>query len=426
MTKRIMVFPCGSEIGLEIFRSLRYSVHFDLVGASSVDDHGQFVFDDYIGALPFHTDPAFPRVLKSLIKEYQIDAIYPAMDAVAETIMDLQGELGIRIIGSSPDVTRICASKRFTYHKLADVVPVPKVFASLSEVVEYPLFIKPDRGYGSRNTLLAHNEHSAKSHLEKSHPDEMVLVEYLPGKEWTVDCFSDRNGELLFHGARLRRRVSNGISVNTRHCDELNDYFGDWARSINNSLRPRGAWFFQAKLDKKGTPKLLEVAARLGGSSSLYRCQGVNFALLSAFDAFDYNVSICKNNYSIEMDRALDNRYRTDIVYDRVYVDLDDCLVIKGKVNSTLVAFLYSAFSEGKRLSLITRHATDPVVTLRRYRLEHLFDEVIHVQDRFKPKSLFIAEVGSIFIDDSNAERAEVSRSLGIPVFSPDMVEALI
>ena len=47
--KRILVFPCGSEIALEIYRSLKYSIHFELVGASSIDDHGKFVYKEYIG-----------------------------------------------------------------------------------------------------------------------------------------------------------------------------------------------------------------------------------------------------------------------------------------------------------------------------------------------------------------------------------------
>ena len=59
MKKNILVFPCGSEVALEIHRSLRYSSHFNLIGASSVDDHGRFVFESYIDGLPFFTDEGF-------------------------------------------------------------------------------------------------------------------------------------------------------------------------------------------------------------------------------------------------------------------------------------------------------------------------------------------------------------------------------
>ena len=56
---KILVFPCGSEIGLEIHRSLKYSVHIELLGGSSVEDHGKFVFENYIGKIPFIDDSDF-------------------------------------------------------------------------------------------------------------------------------------------------------------------------------------------------------------------------------------------------------------------------------------------------------------------------------------------------------------------------------
>ena len=39
-----------------------------------------------------------------------------------------------------------------------------------------------------------------------------------------------------------------------------------------------GSWFFQMKRDSEGHLKLLEIAPRIGGTSSLYRIKGVNFS----------------------------------------------------------------------------------------------------------------------------------------------------
>lgn len=425
MAKRILVFPCGSEIGLEIHRSIRYSTHFELVGASSVDDHGRFVFEEYVGGLPHHLHPYFAVSLERVVRDYRIDAIYPAMDAVAETINDLGPQLGVVVIGSRPEVTSLCASKTATYRELDGVVPVPQYYRELKEVRQFPVFIKPDRGYGSRNTLLARDADSADSFLTRFDTSSMLLVEYLPGEEWTIDCFSDRHGELCFHAARSRSRISNGISVHTKPSTEHQKQFEQWARAIHDKLCPRGAWFFQAKLAANGQPKLLEVAARLGGSSGLFRCQGVNFALLSAFDAFDMDVSIEPNTYRIEMDRALDNRYKLDFEYAHVFVDLDDCLIVRGQVNRQLVSFLHKAIAEGKRLTLITRHLRDPMITLREFRISELFDRIIHIRSKEEKKSAYIDVNNAIFIDDSHAERRDVARVHGVPVFAPDMIEAL-
>ena len=86
MKKNILVFPCGSEIGLEVYRSVKNSTHFNLIGASSVDDHGKFVFENYIDGIPFITDSSFIDVMKKVVAENKIDAIYPAMDAVIEIL----------------------------------------------------------------------------------------------------------------------------------------------------------------------------------------------------------------------------------------------------------------------------------------------------------------------------------------------------
>jgi len=404
---------------------MRYSTHFHLVGASSVDDHGRFVYDDYVGDLPLHDQSDFAERLAEVVRLHHIDAIYPAMDAVAETLQNLAGALGVIVIGSSPDATATCASKSATYDLLEGTVPLARRFASLDQVDHFPIFIKPDRGYGARNTLLAETRDAARGFLARPHTVPMLLLEYLPGREWTVDCFSDRHGRLRFHGVRGRNRISNGISVNTTPSDHHAGEFRTWAQSINNALRPRGAWFFQARQDATGQPKLLEVAARLGGSSSLFRCTGVNFALLSAFDAFGLDVEIAPNHYAIELDRALDNRYRINIDYQHIFVDLDDCLLIHGKINPALIGFLYKAVSDGKQLTLLTRHHQDPAITLSQYRIESLFDRVVHIRPE-ESKSLYVDSHDAIFIDDSHAERRDVAERVGIPVFAPDMIEALL
>lgn len=414
MKKRILVFPCGSEIGLEIHRSIQHSTHFALIGASSVDDHGRFVYEDYIGGVPMHTDTDFAAALKEIIRTKQIDAIYPTMDAVAETLHNLAAKLGVIVIGSSKETTAICADKRKTYTALHGHIPLARSYNSLDEVEHYPIFIKPAKGYGARGAAKANNRRHAQLLLEASDNQDMLIQECLTGTEWTIDCFSDRHGKLRFHGVRSRNRVSNGISVNTTECDRHAQEFAQWADTINSILKPRGAWFFQAKQAVDGQPRLLEVAARLAGSSALFRIKGVNFALLSCFDAFGQDVEILVNDFNVELDRALCNRYKLDIEYTHVYVDLDDCLIVDGKVNYELVAFLYKAIDEGKHICLITRHRGDLKETLEKYRLTQIFDEIVHVTDG-QPKTNFMTTKNAVFFDDSFAEAIQVINKSSIP-----------
>ncbi len=170
---------------------------------------------------------------------------------------------------------------------------------------------------------------------------------------------------------------------------------------------------------------MLEVASRLGGSSGLYRNLGINFALLSIFDVFGYDVAVQPSAYPIEMARPLSNRFRLGLEYEVIYVDLDDCMIIKDRVNTEIIGFLYHALNCGKRIILMTKHSGDVLATLSKHRLSNLFDEIIHLKPE-EEKSDRISMRNAIFIDDSFQERSKVRSRHGIAVFSPDMIESLV
>lgn len=423
MKKNILVFPCGSEIGLDIYSSVCYSTYFHLIGGSSVDDHGKFVYEDYIPNIPFANSSDFIPAMAKIVKERNIEAIYPAMDLVITILKEHEKELGCKVVASPVETTQISLSKELTYKKLDGSVLIPKVFSPLNVPVdEFPVFAKPKVGYGAKGTKKLCNQDEVNSFVKGK--DDLLIVEYLPGEEYTVDCFTDREGHLLYSAARKRNRVKDGISVNTFFVDNQ-DEFTSIAEVINSKIEFRGAWFYQVKRNKAGELCLLEIASRLGGSSLLSRAIGVNFALLSLFDIFDFNVSITKNDYKVELDRALENRYKTNLFFDSVYCDYDDCLILEKKyVNVELVKFLYKCINEGKRIYLLSKHDGDLHQELIDFRLDHLFDEVMHI-DKEANKSDYIKDTNSIFIDDSNAERVNIKSRLKIPVFSPDMIDVL-
>ena len=344
MKKNILVFPCGSEIALDIHSSVKYSTYFNLIGANSVDDHGKYVFEDYIDGIPYVTDPGFIPSLQKIVKERNIDAIYPAMDTVITICKQYEDVLGCKVIASPTETTEICLSKKLTYEKLQGVISIPKIYDPANiEISEFPVFAKPIVGYSAKGTKKLNSQEEVSNYLAGK--DNMLVVEYLPGEEFTVDCFTDRGGNLLFSGARKRNRVSNGISVNTYFAEDQSE-FRLIAEKINKKIEFRGAWFYQVKRNKDGKLVLLEIASRLGGSSLLSRAIGVNFALLSLFDAFDYKVSVFHNDYKVVLDRALESKYKTDIEFDSVYCDYDDCLILnENKVNTELVKFLYKCIT---------------------------------------------------------------------------------
>ncbi len=424
MKKNILVFPCGSEIGLDIYSSVRYSTYFHLIGGSSVDDHGKFVYEDYIPEIPFANSADFIPAIAKIVKDRHIDAIYPAMDLVITILKEHEAELGCKVIASPVETTRICLSKELTYQKLDGCVHIPKIHNSIKiPISAFPVFAKPKIGYGAKGTKRLNSQEEVDAFV--CGKDDLLILEYLPGEEFTVDCFTNKEGQLLYSAARKRNRVKDGISVNTFFVDKQ-DEFTEIAEAINQKITFRGAWFYQVKRDKKGNLCLLEIASRLGGSSLLSRAIGVNFALLSLFDLFDYKVSILKNDYQVELDRALENKYKTNLVFDSVYCDYDDCLILDKKtVNTVLVSFLYKCINEKKKIYLLSKHDGNIKKELEVFRLDHLFDKVIHI-DKTADKADYIHSNKALFIDDSNAERVNIKSKLNIPVFSPDMIDVLV
>ena len=419
---RVCIFPCGSEIGLEIQRSVAGAAGVSLVGASSVSsNHGPYVFREYHEGLPFVSDPGFVPAFNAFIDTHQIDYVFPAHDDAVVTLAEQEEVLHCQVVGSPAATCQTCRSKRSFYAHMGGSAPVPLVYHPAADI-PYPVFVKPDRGQGSKGAALVNNDDELRVFLSRD--PSLVAAEYLPGPEYTVDCFTDRHGHLRFSGARERIRVANGISVHTRPVD--NAPFQPLAEAINDALVFRGPWFFQAKKRASGELVLIEAAPRVSGSMGLYRVLGVNFALLGLYDRMGYDVELLVNDLSVEMDRALFNRYRVDCEYRRVYIDLDDTILDAGGVNPFAMAFLHQCRARGITLHLVTRHALEPMETLRPLGLECLFDAVHHVTGGECKSTVIEPGAGAIFIDDSFAERKRVHEATGMPVFGADALEALI
>jgi hypothetical protein len=124
--KNILVFPCGSEIGLEIKRAVGYDTHFNLIGANSINDHGKFVFADYVGNVPFDDMHEFMPAIKKIVVDKKIDAIYPAADTAIARLKPAEEELGAIVVAPPINACKICLSKEKTYVALHGSVPLPK------------------------------------------------------------------------------------------------------------------------------------------------------------------------------------------------------------------------------------------------------------------------------------------------------------
>lgn len=424
MKKRILVFPCGTEIGLEINNALKYSKDFELFGASSAEDHGRLVYKNFIGGIPYFNDDAFLTKLNEVIVNNNIDFIFPAHDDVVLILAKIEDQLACELIGSSYKTCAVCRSKSKTYKLFPEISPM--VCQKPEDVKEFPAFIKPDIGQGSQGARKVSNMEELLFHVNED--QGLIILEYLPGKEYTVDCFTNRKGELLFAGMRERIRTRNGISVNSKTRKPIIDKAVEKiAREINKKLELKGIWFFQIKLDINNEFKLLEIAPRVAGTMCLYRNDGVNFEQLSIYDKLGYDVSILNNGLGVEVDRALISRFIVELDYDRVYIDFDDTLVVDGTVNTLTMQFIYQCLNSSKDIILVTKHKDDISQTLKKYKIDkNIFNKIVSLETAEEKSSHILQSNKSIFIDDSFSERAKIKNTFGVPCFDLDMIESLI
>lgn len=419
----VAVFPAGSEIGLEIHNALRFVKDITLYGFTSTSDHSSLVYKNMVSGLPYlGCDNLFDAMEKE-IKRLNIHYIFPAHDDATVFLSANAERLSAKIVSPDESACNICRSKTKTFKALEGCSFVPEVYDpnNLGKN-DFPVFIKPDRGQGS----VGAKKITSRELLSKvCSIDEYVVCEYLPGKEYTVDCLTDINGKVLVSRHRERKRVKAGISV-ASGCLTESEIVRSIAKKVSEKIGMKGAWFFQVKENGNGDLILMEVAARIAGTMGMYRNLGINFPLLSLYISRGIDVHLIENMFDLGVDRAFINRYHSDLEYETVYIDFDDTVIHGEEVNVFIMQFIYQCQNKHVDICLITRHADDITDTLENMKIHaDLFKKIIHLKEGEK-KSDYITEKSAIFIDDSFSERMDVFSRCSVPVFDLDSIELLL
>lgn len=420
----VLVFPCGSENAGEIYQALRYSVHVNqLVGASGVSDHGEFRFENYRGDLPLIDDESFDDAFLALLEECQTDIVFATHDSVAVKLALLAQRQGFYLVNGNATTAQITRYKSETYALFQDCRWVPACYHPEYPVAEWPVLIKPDCGQGGKDVQRVDDAAQLLQAI-KNVPQPLV-VEFLPGEEITVDCFTDRKRQLIWAGPRSRERVRAGISMRSQK-QNPDDEIMEIITTINSRLVFRGPWFVQLKKDKYGKWKLLEISCRIAGTMVFQRARGINLPLMTLHDFLEHSITPLASEHITLVDRSIKTVSRIDIPVEHVFIDLDDTLIINGHAVPAVMALLYQCKAQGKSLHLITRHISDPVDTLRQSAIaESLFDQVIHLTESTDKKSFYIPEK-SLFIDNYFIERQDVAKLKNVAVMDVDAVEFLL
>jgi carbamoyl-phosphate synthase large subunit len=108
--------------------------------------------------------------------------------------------------------------------------------------------------------------------LRRGEWPELLVMEYLPGCEYSVDAFIGSQFSVAV--PRVRESIRSGITFHSR--TELRDDLVEYTLAAGRELGLRYAFGFQFKLADDGTPKVLECNPRIQGTMVASVFSGAN------------------------------------------------------------------------------------------------------------------------------------------------------
>jgi carbamoyl-phosphate synthase large subunit len=266
--------------------------------------------------IPKASAPDFIDAMYQICLEQKIDVLIPLVTRELEVLSTHKGrflEIGTRIVVSDAEQLHAANDKLKLMQTLQQAgIPVAEFYTAKTalEIAEYArklgyphkkVCIKPALSNGSRGMRILDagsgsfeaffeqkpgNTHTTLESIlelfgDKPLPD-MLVMEYLPGEEYTVDALLDQ-GEPLLLLPRKRIAMNNGISV--AGVFEENHEIIDYATRVFQCMKLHGPNGLQVKRGEDGRFYMLEINPRLQGSTTTAMGMGINLPVLAVKQA---------------------------------------------------------------------------------------------------------------------------------------------
>ena len=308
----ILLIPGGSGMAIAAIKALKWDKKLKIFSADANKLAAGLYLSHKGYVVPPFDNSSFYSTIKKIIEKERMDVIIPSLDTILLEFSQKRKEfeeIGAKVLVSEPNTISVTRDKWKTYNKLKDVIPLPKSFIRKDDVdIGFPLIIKPRDGSGSKNVYRVTSNDELKFFYERT--PNPIIQEYLEGKEYTVDCLADMDGNLLLCIPRERIETKSGISTKGKIIKD--ERLEGMAKKITSSIKFFGPFFFQAKEDKRGIPKLTEINPRISGTMSLSSSSGPNIHSLAVRICMGEKVKIPKIKYGLYITRYWEDIYLTD------------------------------------------------------------------------------------------------------------------
>lgn len=286
MAHRVLITAIGGNVGQGVLKALRaagrnfYVVAIDMEPLSA----GFFMADSYY-QISKTGDPSFISELKSIAKKERIEAIYVCSPTELEFFSinkeSLEKELNISVFVNPTDVVLTGTDKMRTVDFLRNNnLPYPQTAHAtdergVNEIIEkynFPLIVKPRRGFTSKNVFLVNSMEEIMAALTLV-PD-MIVQRYLPDSEseYTATVISGDNRKVLA-SIVLHRKLNQGTTYRTEMVEEEN--ITNQVINIANALGIIGVCNLQFRLMNERV-FIFEINPRFSGTAGIRYLYGFN------------------------------------------------------------------------------------------------------------------------------------------------------
>jgi carbamoyl-phosphate synthase large subunit len=303
---------------------------------------GRYLNDDF-ETIPLANDPGFIDTMLALCRKKNIHVVMPL---VTRELIPLSRRLmefelaGSKILVSPTASLEIANNKSSLYEFLQwRGIPVP-VFRIIETVDQFkqaveelgypqlPVCFKPSVANGSRGFRIIANQADELDLLLNHKPvstyiglqeavrilssgafPQLLVSEYLPGEEYSIDCLAD-HGKPVLVVPRLRKKMINGISVEGEFVKDLSII--DYCSQIIRELQLHGNIGIQVKRSAGGAFLILEINPRVQGTIAAALGAGVNLPLL----AIQQELGLSFNSADLEVKWGTKfSRYWNEVFY---------------------------------------------------------------------------------------------------------------
>jgi carbamoyl-phosphate synthase large subunit len=274
---RVLVTGAGGPAGVAVIRSLLRRRDAE-VFAADMDGWASGLYlvpDGRRRIVPPGRSEGFVDAVDAVCRADGIDVLISTVDVELPPLAARRADLVSTLAAPSAETLECALDKWRLAQRCAGQLPVPRTRLLDEEATvaewEFPVIVKPRRGAGSRGVRIV----TSRADLEALGRDtDLIVQEYLPGDEYSVDVLADAVGRVVAAVPRTRTRVDSGVSIagRTVHDDALESTASAAARAIGLS----GVANVQLRRAADGTPSLLEINPRFPGALPLTIAAGVD------------------------------------------------------------------------------------------------------------------------------------------------------